>query len=177
MTNEAGIMIISPERKITAPVQLDDTDIAILNSLLQDGRKSFRAVSREIKVSTPTVKARYERLVNIGLIKSVRPEIDFSKIDTRSKQLFSPVDIQTPRKKKHFQKTKDLQIKIKCDFCGGPVNGKPKVLKFANIERFFCCTSCRSNYKEKYGGRIQSIAEQYKEEQKSKSSRRPQSGQ
>jgi Lrp/AsnC family leucine-responsive transcriptional regulator len=119
------------------------------------------------------VKARYERLVNIGLIRSVRPEIDFSKIDTRSReQFFSPADIQT-RKKKQFHKTEDLRIKMQCDFCGGPINGKPKVLKFANIERFFCCTSCRNNYREKYGGRIQSIVEQYKEEQKAKSSRRP----
>ncbi|MEP0824151.1 MAG: AsnC family protein, partial [Nitrososphaera sp.] len=44
------------------PVQLDDTDVAILKSLMEDGRKSFRAISREIKVSTPTVKSRYERL-------------------------------------------------------------------------------------------------------------------
>ncbi|HEX6067224.1 MAG TPA: AsnC family protein, partial [Nitrososphaera sp.] len=42
------------------PVHLDDTDVAILKSLMQDGRKSFRAISREIDVSTPTVKARYE---------------------------------------------------------------------------------------------------------------------
>lgn len=49
-------------------VDLDNTDVAILKSLMEDGRKSFRAISREIKVSTPpTVKSRYERLVNIGL--------------------------------------------------------------------------------------------------------------
>ena len=48
-------------------VDLDNADIAILKSLMEDGRKSFRAISREIKVSTPTLKSRYERLVNIGL--------------------------------------------------------------------------------------------------------------
>ena len=67
------------------PVQLDDTDVAILKSLMEDGRKSFRAISREIKVSTPTVKARYERLVNMGLIKAIKPEIDMSKVDKKSK--------------------------------------------------------------------------------------------
>jgi DNA-binding Lrp family transcriptional regulator len=66
-------------------VDLDNTDVAILKSLMEDGRKSFRAISREIKVSTPTVKSRYERLVNIGLIKSVKPEIDLSKV-TRGKK-------------------------------------------------------------------------------------------
>jgi Lrp/AsnC family leucine-responsive transcriptional regulator len=71
------------------PVELDDTDEAILKSLMQDGRKSFRAISREIMVSTPTVKARYERLVNMGLIKAVKPEIDLSKVDRKKSKFFS----------------------------------------------------------------------------------------
>jgi DNA-binding Lrp family transcriptional regulator len=67
-------------------VDLDNTDVAILKSLMEDGRKSFRAISREIKVSTPPpVKSRYERLVNIRLTKSVKPEIDLSKV-TRGKK-------------------------------------------------------------------------------------------
>ena len=66
-------------------VDLDGIDIAILKSLMENGRKSFRAISREIKVSTPTVKSRYERLVNIGLIKSVKSEIDLSKVDRGNK--------------------------------------------------------------------------------------------
>lgn len=70
------------------PVDLDHTDVAILKSLMENGRKSFRANSREIKVSTPTVKARSERLGNIGLIKSVKPEIDLSKIDNNKKRQF-----------------------------------------------------------------------------------------
>lgn len=37
-----------------------------------------------------------------------------------------------------------LAIRIVCDYCGGLVYGKPRILKYANIERFFCCTSCRS---------------------------------
>ncbi|MDH3780008.1 MAG: AsnC family transcriptional regulator, partial [Nitrosopumilus sp.] len=53
------------------PHELDDTDIAIVTSLQQDGRKSFRQISRELNISTPTVQARYQRLVNIGLIKSI----------------------------------------------------------------------------------------------------------
>ncbi len=44
------------------PFQPDDIDIAIIESLIKDGRKSFRQISREIKISTPTVQARYERL-------------------------------------------------------------------------------------------------------------------
>jgi DNA-binding Lrp family transcriptional regulator len=148
------------------PVQLDDTDVAILKSLMADGRKSFRAISREIKLSTPTVKARYERLVNMGLIKSVRPEIDLSRVDKRSKDEFGDTLLDLKKQKKHFHLhvDSDLKVKLKCDFCRGPVYGKPKVLKFANFERFFCCVQCRTSYKEKHGGRIEMLKEQYKKQ-------------
>jgi DNA-binding Lrp family transcriptional regulator len=63
------------------PFQLDDHDVSILKSLLKDGRKSFRQVSRETGITTPTVKARFTRLVNIGFIKSVSPIFDFDIIE------------------------------------------------------------------------------------------------
>jgi Lrp/AsnC family leucine-responsive transcriptional regulator len=143
------------------PVQLDDTDVAIIKSLMEDGRKSFRAISREIKVSTPTVKARYERLVNIGLIKSVRPEIDITKIDSSKKAEFA-----LPGKRHFHVQVEGMKVKVACEFCGGPINGRPTVLKFANFERFFCCTTCRKNYREKHGGRIQSLMEQHRQSKK-----------
>ncbi|HEY3094169.1 MAG TPA: AsnC family transcriptional regulator [Nitrososphaera sp.] len=145
------------------PVQLDDTDVAIVKSLLDDGRKSFRAISREIKVSTPTVKARYERLVNMGLIKSIKPEIDTSKVDIKSRSEFGDTLESLKKQKRHFHVyVEGLKVKLKCEFCGGPVHGKPKVLRFANFERFFCCTQCRASYKDKHAGRIEVLKEQYK---------------
>ena len=150
------------------PVELDETDAAILKSLMEDGRKSFRAISREIKISTPTVKARYERLVKMGLIKSVKPEIDLSKVDRgRKNQFFTDETIQhLVQQKKHFHvKIENLRVKMQCEYCGGPINTKPKVLEFANFQRFFCCIGCKNHYKEKHASRIQSIIEQYKEMQ------------
>ncbi len=145
------------------PVKLDDTDLAVLKSLMQDGRKSFRAISREIKVSTPTVKARYERLINMGLIKSIKPEIDLTRIDRKRKEEFSDNLQILKNQKKHFHLyIEGLKVKLKCDFCGGPVHGQPKVLKFAKYERFFCCVQCRASYKEKHRGRIEMLKEQYK---------------
>ena len=41
------------------PLQLDNYDVSILKSLLKDGRKSFREISRETGITTPTVKARF----------------------------------------------------------------------------------------------------------------------
>ena len=66
------------------PLQLDDYDISILRSLLKDGRKSFREVSRETGITTPTVKARFTRLVNVGFIKSVSPILNFDIIEKES---------------------------------------------------------------------------------------------
>jgi DNA-binding Lrp family transcriptional regulator len=145
------------------PVQLDGTDIALLKSLMKDGRMSFRAISRKIKVSTPTVKARYERLVNMGLIKSVKLEIDLSKVNRKSKNAFGRTLESLKKKKKHFHvRVEDLHIKLRCEFCGGPIHDRPKVLKFATLERFFCCTQCKASYKDKYGNRIEMLKEQYR---------------
>jgi DNA-binding Lrp family transcriptional regulator len=150
------------------PVDLDDTDAAILKSLMADGRKSFRAISREIRVSSPTVMARYERLVNIGLIKSIQPEIDLSKIDRKKNRYFTDDMIKKLREQgKHFHvKVDNLKVKIQCEYCGGPIQGKPNVLEFAKFQRFFCCMGCKNHYREKHAGRIDSIMKQYKEMEK-----------
>jgi Lrp/AsnC family leucine-responsive transcriptional regulator len=86
-----------------------------------------------------------------------------SKVDRKSKGDIDDT-LQTLRKqKKHFHVfIEGLKVKLKCEFCGGPIHGKPKVLKFANLQRFFCCTSCRASYKEKHGGRIEMLKEQYR---------------
>lgn len=130
---------------------------------MNDGRKSFRAVSREIKVSAPTVKARYERLVNIGLIRSVKPEIDMSKVSRRSKKEYGDTLEILKKQGRHVHLSiKGLNLRLKCEFCGGPIHDKPKVLRFANFERFFCCTQCKASYKDKHGGRIEMLKAQYR---------------
>jgi DNA-binding Lrp family transcriptional regulator len=163
------------------PLHLDDIDIEIIKSLVQDGRKSFRQISRETKITTPTVKARFERLVNVGFIKGVIPVFDFNQIDKGEEDNLVQIQgiknsmttkkgegnnvnedilkIEIDKIKKNV--TSGLAIKMVCDFCEGPISGKPKVLKFADIERFFCCSSCKSGYSEKYRGRIESIKRKY----------------
>ncbi len=162
------------------PLSLDENDIAILKSLLEDGRKSFRQISRDTGITTPTVKARYERLVNVGFIKGVLPVFDFEKVESKGKNLIQLQGLKENVKRRKnvgtnaynsiFQNeiadiekkiTSGLAINILCDFCDGPVYGKPRIQKFADIERFFCCTSCKSGYSEKYRGRIESIKRKY----------------
>ena len=162
------------------PFHLDNNDIAIIKSLLKDGRKSFRQISRETGITTPTVKARFERLVNIGFINGVLPVFDFSKVNN-TKDIIQIQNInkdKARKEKEDFHKnahnkifeevdkieekiTNGLAINLECDYCHGPVLGKPKVLKFADLERFFCCNSCKTDYSEKYKGRIESIKRRY----------------
>jgi DNA-binding Lrp family transcriptional regulator len=41
------------------PFQFDEYDIPILQALIKNGCKSFREISRETGITTPTVKARF----------------------------------------------------------------------------------------------------------------------
>ncbi len=162
------------------PLILDEIDASILRSLLEDGRKSFRQISRETGITTPTVKARYQRLVNIGFIKGVLPIFDFDKVAVKEENFFQLGELnENAKRKKNIGKnplnkvlqkeigeiqkniSSGMAINIVCDFCDGPIYGKPKILKFADIERFFCCISCKSGYTEKYRGRIESIERKY----------------
>jgi DNA-binding transcriptional regulator YhcF (GntR family) len=165
------------------PLSLDRIDVSILKSILEDGRKSFRQISRDTGITTPTVKARYERLVNVGFIKGVLPVFDFEKVESavKGEKNFIQLDDlkENVRKRKNiYKRTQNsnlkkeiddiqkriitgLAINIVCDYCEGPVYGRPKILKFANIERFFCCISCKSGYSQKYHGRIESIKKRY----------------
>ena len=167
------------------PLRLDDYDVSILKSLLQDGRKSFREISRETGITTPTVKARFNRLVNVGFIKSVSPILDFdivernivkpeSQNDNNGNSIVIENEHKAKKKKqynnqqqqqqdtKKFRIKKGIKIKLDCEFCKGPITGDPHVFRFANYERFFCCTACMSGYKQKYAGRIESIKRKFK---------------
>jgi Lrp/AsnC family leucine-responsive transcriptional regulator len=167
------------------PLQLDNYDVLILKSLLKDGRKSFREISRETGITTPTVKARFTRLVNVGFIKSVSPIFDFDIIENEN-ILKSTLENEQNKgtedskaKKDEIRKNdksrinqqqdgrlkikKGLKIKLDCEFCKGPITSHPHVFKFANYERFFCCTGCMSGYKQKYARRIESIKRKFAE--------------
>lgn len=147
------------------PHELDDIDIGIVTSLQQDGRKSFRQISRELNISTPTVQARYQRLVNIGLIKSISPVIDFSNIVNEQKDKFETCGCDESH---NVDLKSGMSVNIKCDLCDGSIGNKPYVLKFANFERFFCCITCKTQYKEKNKGKIYSITEKFQESLKDK---------
>lgn len=152
------------------PFQLDDYDVAILKELMRDGRKSFREISRETGITTPTVRARLERLINVGFVKSVSPIFDFGVVE---ENIFENEDQGRNKKRYNHQQLRDpksrikkgMKIKLDCEYCKGPIAGHPHIFRFANYERFFCCTGCMSGYKQKYAGRIESIKRKFEEKE------------
>jgi DNA-binding Lrp family transcriptional regulator len=166
------------------PLQLDGYDVSILKSLLNDGRKSFREISRETGITTPTVKARFTRLVNVGFITSVSPILNFDIIENENilnselkrehksnynLKLLGDENNKNKNNKPRINQQQDikskirkgLKIKLDCDFCKGPIVSHPHIFRFATYERFFCCTGCLSGYKQKYSGRIESIKRKF----------------
>jgi DNA-binding Lrp family transcriptional regulator len=63
---------------------LDKIDTLIINSLMLDGRKSFRQIAREIGVSTPTVESHFSRMMGLGIIKNIVPILDSDRIEKQT---------------------------------------------------------------------------------------------
>jgi len=94
------------------------------------------------------------------LIKSVSPVIDSTNVIDEQKEQMQTCDCN----ESHDVNLKSgMSVTMKCDLCDGPIGDKPHVYKFANFERFFCCNTCKTQYKEKNKGRIESIIEKTKE--------------
>jgi len=51
----------------------------------------------------------------------------------------------------------NIGIPLTCDYCKGEVKGEPFKLRVGEGERYFCCETCLSSYKEKYGARIRAL--------------------
>ena len=58
-----------PRGPVTRPRSLDATDRAIIEALQENGRASFRGVAERIGVAEGTVRARYARLVEDGILQ------------------------------------------------------------------------------------------------------------
>ena len=204
--------------------KLDNIDIAIVKALIQDGRKSFRQIAREIKVSTPTVEARFSRLKGLGIIKNIQPIFDIEKIDGQMSALVfvktnlsQSTDIANklasipqvrgvykmtgehniiikvimthhPEYLEEFIKTKIANIegiksasyqmitktikddqsipvmkegiflKIKCDYCDNDIFKDAKLMRVGQYERYFCCNSCLTLYKQKYKTKLETMS-------------------
>ena len=61
-------------------LEMDDLDKKILELLSDDGRKSYRKISRELGVSVGTVHNRVDKLTKHGIITKFVPVINHEKL-------------------------------------------------------------------------------------------------
>ena len=108
------------------PFQLDDYDVAILKALMRDGRKSYREISRENGITTPTARGRFERLINVRFIKSVSPIFDFGVVEDKIIENEHQSTIKKQYELSHIRQQlgdtksrikKGIKIKLDCEFC------------------------------------------------------------
>lgn len=60
--------------------ELEDLDLEILQKLSEDGRKSFRALAKELNKSPITIKKHIEDLESNGIIENYGINVDFEKL-------------------------------------------------------------------------------------------------
>ncbi len=61
-------------------VKIDEIDKEIINLLNEDGRMSYRKISRDLGISVGTVHNRVDKLMKTGVIKKFVPMIDHSRL-------------------------------------------------------------------------------------------------
>ena len=59
---------------------LDETDRTILRMLKEDARVSLAHISREVGLSSPSIKDRIEKMEAEGVILGYRPVLDYGKL-------------------------------------------------------------------------------------------------
>jgi len=62
-------------------MNLDETDLGLLELLLEDGRMSFNDLAKHIGISTPTVSARLKHLEELGIIDGFHIKLNNDKLD------------------------------------------------------------------------------------------------
>jgi len=62
---------VSKKNVTDKPVSLDEIDQHILDAMRKDGRAAFAQIAAKLKVSPVMIRQRYNRLVNMGVLKVV----------------------------------------------------------------------------------------------------------
>jgi Lrp/AsnC family transcriptional regulator, leucine-responsive regulatory protein len=63
-----------------AELELDDTDLAILDLLVEDARRTFGDIGKHVGLSAPASKRRVDRLEAAGVIVGYTARLDHAKL-------------------------------------------------------------------------------------------------
>lgn len=62
-------------------MNINQTDLGLLELLLEDGRMSFNELARQLNISTPTVSTRLRKLEELGIIKGFHIRLDHDRLN------------------------------------------------------------------------------------------------
>ncbi len=68
-------------------MKFDAIDLAIVNALRADGRRTFESIAEELSISPSSVKARFNKMKKSGLIRGSTAKVDFYKLGAQITQL------------------------------------------------------------------------------------------
>src|SRR4030065_2160538 len=71
---------MTPRNTDAGTPQLDELEIAILRSLNDNARKSFRDIAKELHISLTTVSNRVKKMEKDGVIQGYMPMVDPAKL-------------------------------------------------------------------------------------------------
>ncbi len=61
-------------------LKIDNVDKQILRYLIQDARKAYTEIAKELQVSPGTIHVRVKKLEQLGIIKGTSLQIDYNKL-------------------------------------------------------------------------------------------------
>lgn len=65
---------------MTEKIDLDGTDLEIIDLLVRDGRRTLADIGKVVSLSAPAVKRRLDRLEQSGVITGYTAQVDYAKL-------------------------------------------------------------------------------------------------
>lgn len=88
---------------------MDQLDFAILAELLKDAQSSFLQIANKLNISSFTVKNRYDKMVNAGVISGVIISIDLSRLGYQGKVSLLITNVPNQPKQATIKALKKIQ--------------------------------------------------------------------
>lgn len=89
------------------PLELDETDIAILRELSKDARLSYREIAKRAHLSAPTVDSHVSKMIEAGIILKFLPILNTENV-LRSTSAILLLHVELPARESFTQKLAKL---------------------------------------------------------------------
>jgi Lrp/AsnC family transcriptional regulator, regulator for asnA, asnC and gidA len=104
-------------------MKFDSTDLAIINILRKDARRSFTSIAKELDISPTAVHSRFAKMKKVGLIKGSVVHMDFIKSGGYIAQMaIKTVASETKNVAKYLYELKLRNAVVYCWECMGHYN-------------------------------------------------------